>query len=116
VGIASVSYAADSSWVDLQLTLRSSRVSFTESEGRHRASLDVAIYCGDAREQIVCQSTHRIDLAVTPEALELFRTQGATITAQVRSTVAPTYVKAIVYDYAADVLGTAVKRLPDRLR
>ncbi len=111
VTIASATYASDTGAIDVLLTLRSSRVLFAEREGRHRASLDVAIYCGDAREQVVCQSTHRIDLALTPDALEVFNTGGAKITAKVRSTVAPTYVKAIVYDYAADVLGTAVKRL-----
>jgi VWFA-related protein len=111
VTIASATYAPDTGWIDVQLTLQSSRVLFTENDGRHRASLDVAIYCGDARERVVCQSTHRVDLALTPAALDVFKTKGATITAKVRSTVAPKYVKAIVYDYAADVLGTAILTL-----
>jgi VWFA-related protein len=109
-GIVSAGYTAETGELAIQLTIRSPRVSFAEAdaEGRRTATLDLAIYCGDQRQRVSCEATQRLDLTLGAEAHKLFATKGTTMTARIRASSPPAHVKVIVYDYAADVLGTAV--------
>jgi VWFA-related protein len=93
------------------LHIKSSRIKFAVKDGRHVAALDVALYCGDGKETIVGRSMQRIDLNMTDETHRRFLAEGLGITTRVPLTGSPAFVKAIVYDYAADVLGTATLKL-----
>jgi VWFA-related protein len=112
VGILSAGYTAAIEELAVQLTIRSPRVLFSEADanGRRTATLDLAIYCGDDRQRVSCEVTQRLDLTLGVDAHALFATKGTTMTARVRASAAPAHVKVIVYDYGADVLGTAVWR------
>lgn len=109
VGILAATYAAASSELAVQLTLRSPRVMFgdPDANGRRTATLDLAIYCGDERQRVSCEATQRLDLTLGTDAYQLFATKGAAMTARIRASSPPAFVKVIVYDYGADVLGTA---------
>jgi len=95
----------------MEVNVQSSRVAFTEVKERHVASLDIAIYCGDAKERVVCETFQKMDLKLGDEAYRRFLQEGATYTARVRVNGEPVYVKVIAYDYAADIAGTAVHKL-----
>lgn len=95
----------------LAVNVKSSRILFTEAEGRHLAALDIGIYCGDAKKQVVCDLLQRMDLKLTDESYRRFLQGGAGYTIRLPVTGDPEYVKVIVYDYASDVLGSAVQRL-----
>jgi hypothetical protein len=68
----------------------------------------VAIFNGDAREQLVSQLWQRIDLKLTPEGMK------KALAADIRYTLTfkptdrvPAHIKVIVYDHVADLIGTA---------
>jgi VWFA-related protein len=88
-----------------------SRVTFTMTEGRHAASLDIGIYAADAREQVVGETLKKIDLQLSDETHGALMRDGAPFTARLSITGAPAYVKVIVYDYASDLLGSAMLKL-----
>ncbi len=93
------------------ISIKSPRIAFSVSEGRRTATLDLGIYCGDAKEQIVCDTLKTMDLNFSEESYQRFLQSGVTYTARVRLTGEPVYVKVIVYDYGADVLGSAVVKI-----
>jgi VWFA-related protein len=92
-------------------TIDPSRVKFTTENGRQVATLDLGIYAGDARQRIVGESLTKIDLKLMPASFEAAVKDGTPFTARIPISKRPRYVKAIVYDYGADLLGTALVRV-----
>jgi VWFA-related protein len=95
----------------MDVNIQSSRIAFKQVDGRQVASLDIGIYCGDAKEKVVCESFQKMDLKLSDESFRRFTEDGATYTARVRLNGEPFYVKVIAYDYAADIAGTATQKL-----
>jgi VWFA-related protein len=93
-------------------TIDLSQVKFTLADGRHVASLDVGIYAGDARQRVVGETLKKVDLRLTDDTHQAMMRDGATFTATLSLAGEPSYVKVIVYDYASDLLGSAVVKLP----
>jgi VWFA-related protein len=92
-------------------TLHGSRIAFSRADDRHVASLDVAIFCGDASENLVGEMWRKVDLRLTDAMYQRFLQEGAALTLKVPLTGVPRYVKVVVYDYAADLLGTVVAKV-----
>ena len=88
-----------------------SRVSFTETGDRHVGALNISVFCGDAREKVVGELWNTMDLALTQETYDCFMRDGIPYTARVPLTGELRYVKVIVYDYAADLLGSVITRV-----
>ena len=95
----------------MEVNIQSPRIAFRQVDARQVASLDIAIYCGDMKEKVVCESFQKMDLKLGDESFRRFTQEGATYTARVRLSGEPSYVKVIAYDYAADIAGTATLRL-----
>jgi VWFA-related protein len=95
----------------MEVNIQSPRIAFTQVDGRHVASVDIAIYCGDAKEKVVCDTSQKMDLKLSDESFQRFAKEGATYTARVRLSGEPFYVKVIAYDYAADIVGTASHKI-----
>jgi hypothetical protein len=95
----------------VEINLKSTRVAFADVDGRKTAVLDIGIYCGDEKQRVVCDSLQKMDLKLGEAGYKIFQEAGASFTARVRVNGEPTYVKVIAYDYAADVIGTAMKKL-----
>lgn len=102
---------ADARELTVQGSIDLSRVKFALMEGRHAASLDIGIYAGDAREQVVGETLKKIDLQLSDEIHQALMRDGVPFTARFSVTGAPAYVKVIVYDYASDLLGSAMLKL-----
>ena len=88
-------------------TIRSSRIKFSQSDGLYRASLEIAVYAGTDREDTVGEIPRRVDLQLKEATYRAFGEQGASFNIRVPLRARPRYVKVIVYDYAADMLGSA---------
>lgn len=61
---------------------------------------------------MVGQDWQVVDLDLTDQNYEIFKTSGLSYTQTVPLTGNPAYVKVIAYDYAADVIGSALVRIP----
>ena len=97
--------------VKIKLTIDASRIAFTTAEGRHVADLDLVVYASDASERLVGESRHKIDLKLKDENYQRYLREGIPFEVTMRAALPPKYVKVIVYDYAADLLGSSIVKL-----
>ena len=94
--------------IDVSVTIDAARVRFGTMQNQQVATLYVGLVCLDAKQlnigQAVEEFTLRLDDAGREQALKDGITYSGRVVAR---TFAPT-VKVIVYDYAADLLGSAI--------
>jgi VWFA-related protein len=108
---ATAEHAPGSPDLLVHVTLHDDRIKFEHTDGRHKASLEVAYFAGTAKQAVIGQDWQVVDLDLTDQNYEIFRTRGVSYTQTVPVTGDPVYVKVIAYDYAADALGSALVRL-----
>jgi len=97
--------------VAVDVTIDASRVTFQKIDGRHIGSLDVTVFCGDARENLVGQASQQMNFKLFDELHGRFLREGIPYSVRVPVRAPATYVKVVVYDYAADLLGSAVVKI-----
>jgi VWFA-related protein len=96
--------------VDAELRIDASRLTFTMADGRHVARIYVVLSCGDRREATVGEMRRAVDFTLTEETYRQFLKAGVPVSAHIPTTAPAAFVKAIVYDYGADLVGsTSVK-------
>jgi VWFA-related protein len=108
---ASLTKAPRAAEVRLDVKVDASRVAFSTDEDRHVASLDVVIYAADAKERIVGESRHKMDLKLKEETYQRYMREGIPFEVTMRAALPPEYVKVIVYDYEADLLGSSIVKV-----
>jgi VWFA-related protein len=92
-------------------TIDAGRVGFATANGRHTASLELAAFCSDARENAVGEAWQRIDLSLSEATYKRVQRDGITYSITVPTKEDPRWSKVVVYDTGADRLGSvAVKR------
>jgi len=101
----------DAAEVNVVLNIDASRLAFTTAEGRHVADLDLVIYASDDKERLVGESRHKVDLKLKDENYQRYLREGIPFEVTMRAARSPKYVKVIVYDYAADLLGSSIVKL-----
>ena len=97
--------------VDVAVQVDCQQVLFREQDERHVATLDVGIFVGTRTERQIGETRKRVDLNVAPETFARMRSEGVRFTASVDVQGEPRYVRAVVYDYQADRLGSAATRI-----
>ena len=97
--------------VSLEVMVDAAHVSFKTAEDRHVATLELAIFAGDDKERIVGQSRHTMDLKLKDETYQRYMREGIPFTITLSAVTKPTYVKVIVYDYTADLVGSTNVKL-----
>ena len=88
------------------MTVNAAHVQFTAQDGRHVASIEIALFVGARSQRQIGQMRRTIDLKLTPASYEAVQRDGFAFRAEVEASDTPRYVKAIVYDYAADRIGS----------
>jgi VWFA-related protein len=97
--------------IAVEVTIDASRVSFAVENGAHVGLLDVAIFAMDSRGRVVDDHWQKIDLNLQDAAYERCRREGIPYAVRLPAKPGVLEVKIVVYDYAADVLGSAVARI-----
>ena len=95
--------------VIVQLKISPERLSLTETNGRKKGSIDVAIFCADAGQRLIGVGWETIEFEMTPDAYQRFMQNGLTYTGRVGVTAEPRHVKVVVYDPGADLVGSAMR-------
>jgi VWFA-related protein len=103
-----VSAAGPVRQIRVDLTIDVSRLSLTKAGTRRVGTIDVDIFCGDVKQKMVGSLKQRLDLSLEGDAHQRLLKTGVPYTATVPITATAAYVKVLVYDYGADLLGTAV--------
>jgi hypothetical protein len=94
--------------VDVRVDL--SAVTFRSQGDRQVASIDISVFCGDSKDNLVGESWQKADLALKPETHQRLLRDGLSRTVRVPLKAPAANVKVIVYDYAADRLGSATAK------
>jgi hypothetical protein len=98
----------------VDLRIDPSRIAFDDADGLRTATLNVTVYCGDRRQDMVCERWDTAELKFDPEGLERAKKEGVAYLARVPLNDPDAdlrYVKVVVYDYVADILGSASVRV-----
>jgi len=94
--------------VTVELTVDPEKLSFEDVNGRHATTLDVAIFCGDERRDIVGELWRKVDLSFTDQTFARLNRERLAFSVTVPVERTPRFVKAVVYDYGADLVGSRV--------
>jgi VWFA-related protein len=97
--------------VSVVLNIDAGRIAFVTVEGRHVADFDLVIYAADDKERIINETRHKIDLKLKDENYQRYLREGIPFEVTMRAVLPPKFVKVIVYDYAADLLGSSIAKL-----
>ena len=97
--------------VNVAVSIDASRIAFAAVDGRHVADLDLVVYVADDKERIIKESRHKVDLKLKDENYQRYMRDGIPFDVTMRAAQPPKYVKVIVYDYAADLLGSSIVKL-----
>lgn len=109
-----VSSPSDGLQVAVEGTIEISKLSLPLAGGRRTGNLDIAIFCGSATEDIVGERWDKVDLKLTEESYQKALKSGFTYSARVPVKALPRHVKVVVYDHAADLIGTASATFKER--
>jgi hypothetical protein len=93
--------------VAVEGTIDVSKLTLVSEGGTHTGSLDVAIFCGGRDEELVGERRQKIEVTLTEANYQKARETGFVYSARVPVTSMPRHVKIVVYDHAADLIGTA---------
>jgi hypothetical protein len=100
------------SQVAVDVTVDISKVHFEQKADRWEATLDVAAFCGGFRDEPLGENTQRLDFRLTEASYARARKEGLTFRVSVPVRGLAAMVKVVVYDYGADLVGSAGARVP----
>jgi VWFA-related protein len=103
--------AADAREAVLEMQVDLSRVAFTRANDRHVAKLSLVVFAGDARQVVVGETWRTLDLSVNDANRERLLREGTPVTVTIPVPANARDVKVVIYDYDADLLGTATARI-----
>lgn len=95
----------------LQVEADPRNVMFIEEGGRHRATLELMLYVADSGGRLLAQRHEQIDLADESQEIENLKKQKVRRVFRLVLPAGASQVKAVVYDYNSDRLGSASIRL-----
>lgn len=95
----------------LEIKIDPSRLNWTTSSADKLSEIDIAVFCGDDNQDVVGEFWQRANLRLPADVFERAKTSGISYNVRVPLKAQATFVQVVVYDYAADLVGSASKRL-----
>lgn len=95
----------------VDMTIDAARVTLKEENGLRVGALNIAIFCGDPKENIIGQLWQRMDLKLGADTYQKYVSEGIPFTARIPVRGTLQYVKAVVYDYGADLVGSVIVKV-----
>jgi len=97
--------------VRVDAVVDASRLAFAAAGEKHLAALNVAVLTTDQNGTSLGELWQPLDMTVTTDLLAHVKQKGLPFTVQVPVRTRPTFVKVIVYDYGADLIGSTRVRV-----
>ena len=88
-----------------------SRVAFETTGDRRVAALDIAVFCGDAKGDLVGEAWQTMNLNLKEDTYRRVMQEGLTYTKEVAVKARPIHVRVVVYDRGADLVGSTTLKL-----
>jgi VWFA-related protein len=92
----------------VDVTIDASQLAWTSAGGTRTASLELRVYAGDARENVIGETGRRLDLSGDEATYAGWLKNGIRQSARVDVTERPQHIKVVVYDYGSDRIGSAM--------
>src|SRR5262249_14609730 len=99
--------------VRLEVTIDPTPLAFTKASGRNVGTVELAAFCLDGKDSLLGEVWKSIQLSYTDDRLAAVKRDGITIPLGVPARAAAKNLKVIVYDYAADRVGSAVVKVQE---
>ncbi len=93
------------------LNIDISKMALKQVDDKRVGQLRVAVFYGDAKQVLIDQRWSTIDLNLNAESYSKYVTTGIEYRWPVPRDLKPTYMKIVVYNYDADLLGSVEKQL-----
>jgi VWFA-related protein len=93
--------------ITVDVTIDATRVSMTTVNGVHIGSLDIAVFAGDLNGNVVGNSLQKAELKLAEEQFQAIKKNGIPYQLRLRVPAGVRRIKVVVYDYVADLVGTA---------
>jgi hypothetical protein len=94
--------------VRVELTIDVTPLALALKDGVRTGQLELRVYCGDAKQNVVGDEGEHVDLDVPEATYQQWLQAGLRRTIRVPVSDAPKYVKIVVYDYGSDRVGSAM--------
>ncbi len=105
---SAVSGAGGKRQVRVELKIDASRLTLTKAGAKYEGIIDLVILCGDVKQNVVGTLKQQMHMSLDQAHYDVAMVSGIPYVATVPLTAAATSVKVLVYDYGADLIGTAV--------
>jgi VWFA-related protein len=110
-GSVSLSGEKGARTVRVDAVIDTSRITLKPANGRHAGSVEVVIFTVDGRKRQIQDLWQRIELDLSEATLEKFKASGIPHTATLAAPPDLDAVKVVVYDYAADLVGSLLLKI-----
>jgi VWFA-related protein len=98
--------------VIVDLTIDATTVSLhDDSDGLHAGNLDISIFCGDGRQQVVGEMWQKMGLKLKDDTRDRLVREGIPHHAEIAVTGPVRFVKIVLYDVNADKIGSQVIKI-----
>ena len=114
LGEPALQSAAESRVLSVPVRILPGAVKFVQNDTGHVAKVEALYFCADGKQLLVGEQWQTLDFNLTEENYQKFLREGVGYTVQIPVTGEPQYLKAILYDYTADLVGSAMKNLEKR--
>jgi VWFA-related protein len=98
--------------VHASIVLDVSRLEFEREGGRNAGTLEVAVFCLDARDSLVGETWKTVRLSYTDQRLPVVTQEGLTVPLSIETSRPPGKIKVVVYDHGSDLVGSAIVKVP----
>ena len=86
-------------------------IRLTHSAGAYIGRVQAVAFSADRGQRLIGESWQTLDFKLTAENYQKLLREGLTYTIQVQVTGDPSYLKVILYDETADLIGSAVRQI-----
>jgi VWFA-related protein len=97
--------------LDLQVRVNPTPLTWTSSGEDRTAEIDVGVFCAGQDGKSLGELLRRANIRLSPEQFERAKSVGVSYTVRIRLAKAPKRLRVVVYDFAADLVGTASQQI-----
>ncbi|MEO6214376.1 MAG: VWA domain-containing protein [Vicinamibacterales bacterium] len=111
LGKAAFEGTGDARRLNVDVRILPGAVTLAREGDTYVGRVEALSFCGDAKQTVVGEAWQTLAFTLTDENYQKFQRDGVSFTVQIPVSADPAYVKVILYDYAADHVGSAMTRL-----
>lgn len=106
-----VQSAGDARVLSIDMRILPGTLKFARVDGGYIAKVEAVYFCADSKQLLVGEQWQTLDFKLTEENYQKFLREGVSYTVRIPLKGDPKYVKAILYDYAADLVGSSMLQM-----